>query len=66
MNEAKTFHTKIPKIASVEQKKKPRFSSINVPIQQKMVRRKKNCFDMDLVADLAGDVGAIFCTIEAL
>jgi hypothetical protein len=28
--------------------------------------QKKNCSDMDLAADLAGDVGAIFCNIEAL
>jgi hypothetical protein len=37
MNEAKMFHTKIPKIASVKQKKSPAFSSINVPMQQKIV-----------------------------
>jgi hypothetical protein len=54
MNEAKTFHIKIPKIASV--KKSPAFASINVPIQQKTVRGSKNCSGMDL----AGDVGAFF------
>jgi hypothetical protein len=40
---------------------KPAFASL----QQKMVRRKKDCSDMDLAGDLTGDVGAIFCTIEA-
>jgi hypothetical protein len=43
-------------MASVKQKKSPAFASINVPMQQKTVRRKKDCSDMDL----AGDVGAIF------
>jgi hypothetical protein len=40
MNEAKMFHTKILKIASVKQKS-PAFASINVPMQQKTVRHKK-------------------------
>jgi hypothetical protein len=31
-----------------------------------MIRRKKDCSDMDLAGDLARDVGAIFYTIEAL
>jgi hypothetical protein len=58
MNEAKMFYTKIPKITSVKQKR-PAFASINELMQQKTVRRKKNCSDMDLTGDLAGDVGAI-------
>jgi hypothetical protein len=59
MNEAKIFRTKILKIASMKQKNLA-FASINVPMQQKTVQRKKDCSDMDLTGDLAGVIGAIF------
>jgi hypothetical protein len=44
----------------VKQKKSPVFASLNVSMQQKTVRRKKDCSDMDL----AGDVGAFFILLK--
>jgi hypothetical protein len=65
MNEAKMFHTKIPKISSVKQKK-PAFASINVPIQQKTVRRKKTAPTWISPETSPETSVQFFCTIEAL
>jgi hypothetical protein len=55
MNEAKTFRTKIPKIASVKQKKL-RFCFYKCTNAVENGSTQKNCSDIDL----AEDVGAIF------
>jgi hypothetical protein len=59
MNEAKTFRTKILKIASMKQKK-PRFCFYKFTNAAENGSTQKNCSDMDLTGDLAGDIGAIF------
>jgi hypothetical protein len=50
-----------PAIASMKQK-----TPLLLHCSKKWVNAKKDCSDMDLAGDLAGDVGAIFYTIEAL